>query len=289
MGDLRPPDIDTDGDEGVLSPRSLESSLLAAERGTNKTRRIEVDANGDLHVVLSAGAITIAEPVSVDDNGGSLTVDGTVNVGNFPTVQPVSDNGSSLTVDGTVNVSNAFLLDATFTGRINTQGQKAMAGSTPVVIASDQSAVPVSGTVAVSTALLLDATFTNRINTQGQKTMSGSTPVVLASDQSVLNVVAFPGIVDLGADAPTAATIGTSSATAVASNANRRGLTLRNVSTSGQRISLAFDGGTAVLNSGVTLDPGDVFSMAGHDFTNGAVAAISSAASGSLAIQEWTT
>jgi hypothetical protein len=242
-----------------------------------------------LHVVLSAGAITIAEPVSVDDNGGSLTVDGTVNVGNFPTVQPVSDNGSSLTVDGTVNVSNAFLLDATFTGRINTQGQKAMAGSTPVVIASDQSAVPVSGTVAVSTALLLDATFTNRINTQGQKTMSGSTPVVLASDQSVLNVVAFPGIVDLGADAPTAATIGTSSATAVASNANRRGLTLRNVSTSGQRISLAFDGGTAVLNSGVTLDPGDVFSMAGHDFTNGAVAAISSAASGSLAIQEWTT
>jgi hypothetical protein len=55
----------------------------------------------------------------------------------------------STTNTGVLNVtaSNAFLLDATFTGRINTQGQKAMAASTPVVIASDQSAVPVSGTV----------------------------------------------------------------------------------------------------------------------------------------------
>lgn len=36
---------------------------------------------------------------------------------------------------------------AGFQARINTLGQKAMAASTPVVIASDQSAVPVSGTV----------------------------------------------------------------------------------------------------------------------------------------------
>jgi len=39
------------------------------------------------------------------------------------------------------------LADATFTARINTLGQKTMANSTPVVIASDQSAIPVSGTV----------------------------------------------------------------------------------------------------------------------------------------------
>ncbi len=36
------------------------------------------------------------------------------------------------------------LADATFTGRINTQGQKTMAASTPVVLASDQSAISVS-------------------------------------------------------------------------------------------------------------------------------------------------
>ena len=100
----------------------------------------------------------------------------------------------------------AFLLDATFTARINTLGQKTMAASTPVVLPSDQAAipvtgpltdaqlratpVPVSGTVAVSNALLLDATFTGRINTLGQKTMANSTPVVLPSDQSAIPVSA---------------------------------------------------------------------------------------------------
>lgn len=55
---------------------------------------------------------------------------------------PISGN---VGVIGTVDVVDAFLLDATFTSRINTQGQKTMAGSTPVVLPSDQSAVPVSG------------------------------------------------------------------------------------------------------------------------------------------------
>lgn len=63
-------------------------------------------------------------------------------------------------VNGTVAVSNAFLLDATFTSRINTLGQKAMAASTPVVLASDQASIPVAATV--SNAFLLDATFTGR-------------------------------------------------------------------------------------------------------------------------------
>jgi hypothetical protein len=65
-----------------------------------------------------------------------------------------------LNVTGTVGVSNAFLLDATFTARINTLGQKTMANSTPVVLASDQSSIPVAATV--SNAFLLDATFTGR-------------------------------------------------------------------------------------------------------------------------------
>lgn len=51
---------------------------------------------------------------------------------------------ATLTPFSTVAISNGFLLDATFTGRINTQGQKAMAASTPVVIASDQTVIPVS-------------------------------------------------------------------------------------------------------------------------------------------------
>lgn len=41
-------------------------------------------------------------------------------------------------------VLSTRLAEVTFTARINTQGQKAMAASTPVVIASDQSAFPVT-------------------------------------------------------------------------------------------------------------------------------------------------
>lgn len=47
-----------------------------------------------------------ATPVPVSDGAGSLTVDGTVAVSNFPAAQPVTDNGGSLTVDGTVGVNN---------------------------------------------------------------------------------------------------------------------------------------------------------------------------------------
>jgi hypothetical protein len=67
---------------------------------------------------------------------------------------------SSGTDSVTATVSNAFLLDATFTGRINTLGQKTMAASTPVVLASDQTSIPTSSTV--TNAFLLDATFTGR-------------------------------------------------------------------------------------------------------------------------------
>jgi hypothetical protein len=90
------------------------------------------------------------------------------------------------------------LADATFTGRINTQGQKTMAASTPVVLASDQSALAITAaalplpsgaaTEATLATRLADATFTGRINTQGQKTMAASTPVVLASDQASIPV-----------------------------------------------------------------------------------------------------
>lgn len=58
--------------------------------------------------VVTQGTIpwVIQEPLSVDDNGSSLTVDGTIAVSNFPASQTVDDGGLSLTVDGTVAVSN---------------------------------------------------------------------------------------------------------------------------------------------------------------------------------------
>ena len=89
----------------------------------------------------------------------------------------------------------------------------------------------------------------------------------------------------LTASSPTFATVGVTSAEAVASNASRKGLIL--VNTSANTISLGF-GATAVLNSGITLLPGGTFDMGTFDFTTGAVNAIASAASSNMSIQQYT-
>lgn len=92
------------------------------------------------------------------------------------------------------------LAEATFTGRINTQGQKTMAGSTPVVLASDHTAIVIAEPVTVD-AVDLDirnlVAATDKIDvglwlgsaapTVGQKAMASSIPVVLASDQSAVS------------------------------------------------------------------------------------------------------
>jgi hypothetical protein len=74
-----------------------------------------------------------ASAVPIADGGGSITVDGSVSVSNFPATQavtgtfwqatqpvsiaaavPVTDNGGSLTVDGTVAVSGSVAVTGTF-------------------------------------------------------------------------------------------------------------------------------------------------------------------------------
>lgn len=89
----------------------------------------------------------------------------------------------------------------------------------------------------------------------------------------------------LTASAPTFATVGTSSASAVAANASRKGLTL--VNTSANRISLGF-GATAVLDRGITLYPGGSFFMDEYSYSTAAINAIASAAASNLAVQEFS-
>jgi hypothetical protein len=85
--------------------------------------------------------------------------------------------------------------------------------------------------------------------------------------------------------APAAATVGVTSAQAVAANSSRKGLILTN--TSPNIISLSFDA-AAVLYSGITLMPGATFSMDENSFDAGEVRAIASVASSNLSIQEFT-
>lgn len=84
---------------------------------------------------------------------------------------------------------------------------------------------------------------------------------------------------------PTQVSVAVTTTSAVASNANRKGLVLTNLSVG--RISLAF-GVSAVLNNGITLYPGGIYVMDEFTFNTSAVNAIASIAASVLSIQEFS-
>lgn len=117
---------------------------------------------------------------------------------------------------------------------------------------------------------------------------SGTDSVTITGTVSVSGTATVTGTVstktDLAPASPAAVSVGVASAALVASNATRRGLVLVNTSTA--RVSLGF-GVAAVLDSGITLYPGDSFSMDEYSFDTGAINAIASAAASNVAIQEF--
>jgi hypothetical protein len=122
------------------------------------------------------------------------------------TSQPISATSLPLPAGAATEATLATrVAEATFAARINTQGQKAMAGSTPVVLASDQTPVSIAdggGSITVDTPQLPAALVGSRLDvnsgawlgstapTVGQKTMAASLPVVVSSDQTALPITA---------------------------------------------------------------------------------------------------
>lgn len=123
--------------EGDVTIRKSDGTELGT--GTDPVR---VDPTG-----------TTAQPVT--DAGGSLTVDGPLTDAELrATAVPISAASLPLPAGAATEATLATMLaKADFEARINTQGQKAMAASTPVVIASDQTAVRTRGTDAEGAAL----------------------------------------------------------------------------------------------------------------------------------------
>lgn len=119
----------------------------------------------------SVEAGTSTDPLRIDPTG--------------TTAQPITAAALPLpTGAATETTLGTRLAEATFTTRINTQGQKAMAASTPVVIASDQSAVATSitaGNFPDNEPFNL-AQYGGSATTLGQKASSASVPTVLSSD-----------------------------------------------------------------------------------------------------------
>jgi hypothetical protein len=88
----------------------------------------------------------------------------------------------------------------------------------------------------------------------------------------------------LTANSPATSSVGVASAQAVASNVSRKGLVIVNLSNA--TVSLAI-GSTAVLNSGITLQPGAAWTMNEYTYATGAVNAIASGAASTIAVQEF--
>lgn len=88
------------------------------------------------------------------------------------------------------------LADATFTARINTLGQKTMANSTPVVIASDQTAIPITGSISATsaaTATANDPSYVEASSSALSQDLTGHLRVILdsqgAQNLSLLSVL----------------------------------------------------------------------------------------------------
>lgn len=178
----------------------LSSQATAANQTTAQTSLSSIDTKLSSQATAANQTTANASLSSID--GKTPTVGQKAMAASSPVViasdqstLPVSLASAPLPTGAATEATLATrAADATITARFGTLGQKASAGSAPVVIASDQSAVPMSvaslplpsgaATEATLSTRAADATITARLGTLGQKTSANSTPVVLASDQS---------------------------------------------------------------------------------------------------------
>lgn len=197
-----------------------------SDNGSSLTVDGTVGISGSVAVT---GSLTDAElratPIPVS---GTITAIGS---GNFTVVQPTGSNLHTVIDSGTISLPSGASTSALQTtgnsslssidGKLATLGQKNMAGSTPVVIASDQSVLPISGTISgtgnftviqpIGSNLhtVLDSgtlsTITNVVHVDdngGSLTVDGT---ISALQSGIWNINNISGIISLPTGASTAA------------------------------------------------------------------------------------
>lgn len=141
-----------------------DTSTTAATEDAVAVARITAQRAVHVNLRNNAGTetATSGNPLRVDPTG--------------TTTQPVSATSLPLpTGAATETTLGTRLADSTFTGRINTLGQKTMANSTPVVLASDQSTLPVSvASLPLPSGAATETTLAKLPLTQGSTTSGQS-------------------------------------------------------------------------------------------------------------------
>ena len=132
-----------------------QGTMVAGTDGTN-LRALKTDASGELQVdvlssALPSGAATESTlsalntkvPSGLTVSASRLLIDGA------GVTQPISASSLPLPLGASTssNQTTTNILLTTIDGKFGSLGQKLMAGSAPVVIASDQSAIPITGSI----------------------------------------------------------------------------------------------------------------------------------------------
>lgn len=312
----------TDGDYEFLqmsAGRLWTSTAVdtALPAGTNAIGKLAANDGVDIGDVTINNA-SGGSAVNIQDGGNSITVD---NGGTFAVQSTIAASATNIakaedaaSADADVGVPAMAVRKASPANTSGTDGDYEMlqmsAGrlwtSTTVDAALPAGSNAIGKLAANSGVIIGDVNVVNSNVSTNIAQINGVTPlmgngvtgtgsprVTIASDNTAFTVNAAQSgtwtaatKVALTASSPTSASVGVASAQAVASNSNRKGLVLTNTSTN--NISFGI-GATAVLNSGITLIPGGVWSMDEYNFATGAINAIAGGASSNLAIQEFTT
>ncbi len=126
---------------------------------------VNIDSVGGVPIgatVPVSGTVSVTEPVSVDDNGGSLTVDGPLTDAELRAVPvPVSISGTvSVTEPVTVDAVDLDIRNLVFaTDKVDVSGSTAVGVTGPLTDTQLRATpVPVSGTVSVTEPVTVDAT-----------------------------------------------------------------------------------------------------------------------------------
>ena len=256
--------IEQASDIAGLASTGLGGTVTVEDGGGSLTVDGTVAISGAVPVTDNAGSLT------VDDGGGSLTVDdgaGSISVDDNGGAISVDDNGGSLTVDGTVAVSSV--------------------GDTVAVSAAS---LPLPTGAATSANQTSELSKLDQLHTDLTGTLTVGLPsgAATAANQSTANTSLSSINTKLGAATTGAASLvalTATSATLLASNSNRIWALIHNPLS--VAIYVRFENADAVAVPSIVIQPGDAYELPKYSYT-GAIRAATASGSGNVYVTEFT-
>lgn len=212
-------------------------TLMIGDDGTN-VQSVKVDTSGVL---------------AVQDNGGSLTVDGSVSVSNFPATYPVTDNAGSLTVDAPV-ATPVFVRLSDGAAAISAlpvtdnAGSLTVDGSVTVTqgTGTNLHTVVDSGTISTITNVVHVDDNAGSLTVDGSVTVSGTVSINQTGTANDVDVATITGT---GSIANNQVSVTTTSGAVVAARSGRRSLLIVNHGTTDVYLGT----GTVTTSNGILL------------------------------------